>query len=489
MENSYNILGVKPGCSKRQLRDAYKKAIAKLEPDDMIGEERITQAYLSVQADRKHRRIKKKQYGIWKPSKEFHAPYTGPHGSISARNAMSRFRFLTLFQAVGIVLLSWAVYFFCLTVTPNLFPSSQYPQLAKTFSERLTAACAQLLCCVVFTILYVCHYFRRREDGLRRVSMGFLFGITCLIVGLLVPQNQFVNTTALVSDIQPLVSNQLSSTKNILLEDGFLQTKNSFGNTYTYKIEKSKKSVYIPSNLLTNPDGTVHQASVTFLPHTYAAARVEIRAMKNYIFSCIGDCFYIDVPGNAEDIESLYLKRSTASLVIEHKNVGKTKGSKLTTDFCKLFLKDKLGQPLISEITADKVAASILPNKHLLLAFTAEDTKGGNTCIAAEINQKTGKVENTFQLKGNFIFRLFSCAGRYYFFSESPVKTSFTDRQYFLQVYDPAQQKIVYTSPQSFTLSLAPHVASFSHNGVWISKHSNGEEPIGKFPVPKIYMK
>lgn len=489
MKNCYDILGVKPECSKKKLKKAYMAAISHLEPDDLIGEEQIEQAYRTALANRQHRNVSQKQHGIWQPSKKFRAPYTGPHGSIAARNAIKRFGFKSFFCALGIILLSWGCYFLCILIIPNLFPSSQYSQLAKVFSKELVAALVQLILYIVLTILYVCHVLHRGKNGLRKLKMGSLCGFACLLIGLQVPQSQFVHTVSLINDIKPLSSNHLSSTKNILLEDAFLQTGNRFGDTYTYKVDKTGKTytVFIPSNLLTSPNGTVHQASVTFLPHTCAAAKVSVRAMKNQMFGCIGDCFYLNVPKDT-GVNSIYLKRSSAALFIEHLKANNRESQNIKCNLKSIQLKNPQGTPLVTEITADKVASSLLKDGDLLLCFTAEDDLGNHSCIASVIHQQTGTIINSFKLNGECAYRFFSCAGRYYFFTESAVKESLTAHRYYLQVYDPEQRRIVWTSPQSFTLSSAPHIASFQNNGVWISKHSNGEKPIGEFTVPKEYM-
>lgn len=482
MENYYDLLGLQPGCSKRQLKKAYHAAIRRLETGDLIGEERLEQAYRNINADRKHQKLEKKKHGFWKTSKESRARFTGPHGSEAAINVIKRFGFRELICALGVILISWAFYLLCSFVTPNLFPVSQYPLLAKTFSQRLVAAVTQLTLYVVLVIAYICHSLRRRTNGLRRLRLGFIFGCALLIVAFFVPQNQIGNTVSLLRDMKPLKQNTFAVTNNILLEDAFLQTKNSFGNLYTYKAGKSNK-VFIPESLLEDPEGTVHQAVVTFLPHTHAAAKVNVRAMENHMFGSIGDCFFLDFPTN-KNIKSIYLRRSDATLVIERTDsIGVVK-AKLS----ELDLKDKNGQPVPFTITADKMAAAILPDDRLLVSFTVEDDDGHNTCVAAVIDQITGAIMGHWRLKGEFPFKLFSCAHKYYLFTQSLVKTSFVDRVYYMQIYDPAQNKIVHTAPESYSLGSAPHIGSFDSNCVWISKHSNGEDPIGKFTVPKDLM-
>lgn len=483
MGNYYDLLGLKPGCSKRQLKEAYRAAIAQLEVGDLIGEEQLVQAYRFINANRKHRKLEKKKRGFWKTSKEFRAHFTGPRGSEAAKNVVKRFGMKELLCALGVIAISSAVYLLCSFITPNLFPASQYPLLASTFSRKLVSAIAQVIVYVVFIIVYVCHSLRRRMNGLRRLRLGFLLGCALLAVGLFVPQNQIGNTVSLLQDIAPLKQGSFSVTKNILLEDAFLQTKNKFGNLYTCKARKSNK-VFIPESLLEDANGTVHQAVVTFLPHTYAAAKVEVRAMENHMFGSIGDCFFLNIPDNT-GVKSMYLRRSNATLVIERAGTDKIVKSQLHT----INLKNSNGTPLLSTVTADKLTAEVLPQERLFLSFTAEDESGNNTCVAVVIDQKTGKILNSWRMKGEFAFKIFSCAGRYYVFTQSLVKDSFTDRSYYMQIFDPRQNAIVYTAPESYILTFPPHIGSFDSNGVWISKHSNGEELIGKYTVSKKLMK
>lgn len=483
MKNYYDLLGLKPGCTKKELKKAYRAALEQLETGDLIGEEELTQAYRFINAARKHQRPERKKYGFWKMSKEFRAHFTGPRGSEAARSVIRRFGIKELFTAVGIIVFSWLVYLLLSAVMPNLFSDSRYPLLALDFSKKLVSASAKLLVYGICIVIYVCRSLRRRTNGLRKLNLGFLAGCVLLVLGLFIPQNQLSNTASLLLDIGPLQQEQFSVTKNILLEDAFLQTNNLFGDLYTYKSGKSNR-VYIPKSLLEDADGTVHQAVVTFLPHTHAAAKVQVRAMENHLYGSIGDCFFLDLP-NESDAQEIYLRRSSATLVMEQGSAQ----APVQTDLRTVKLKNEEGQPLVETVTSDKMAALALSQHRLFLCFTAEDSVGTHTCVAVIIDRESGKILKSWELQGQFVYRVFSCANRDYVFTQALVKDSFTERTYSMQIFDPAAADFVYTAPENYILGSAPHIASFAENGVWISKHTNGENPIGKFTVPESLMK
>lgn len=488
MDKNYELLGLQPGCSKKQLKKAYLTAIQELEDDNLVGEQKLSEAYRMIKAELKHGNIKKKPRGFWKTSKKTRAYYTGPHGSAAARSALRRFGLRDLLCAISIVLLSWLLYFFCEAVTLNIFPSSQYPLLAKTFSGRLVAAVVRLIAYIAAYIFYFYYFLLRKVNGMRRLRHGFVFGFFILLICLFVPQNQLFNTGMLLSDVSAMKENHFSVVRNIILEDSPVQTNNTFGDLYTYKIKSSSESVYIPKQLLEDPNGKVHQASVAFLPHSHAAAKVDVRATEHKLISCIGDCFYIDLKGNT-DIKSLYLQRSSKTLVIEPKTESSEKSNIIHVNLGTIPLKNASGKQTVNTISSDNIAAALLPNGKLLLAFSAEDSTGQYKCVAAVIQQKTGQIVSSWQLNGEFVYKLYSCSGRYYIFTQSLVENSFTERMYALQLYDPAANRIVYTADKQYTLPYSPHIANFAEDGVWISKHSNGASPIGKFSVPQMYMK
>ncbi|MCH3971997.1 MAG: J domain-containing protein [Oscillospiraceae bacterium] len=486
MEEYYELLGLAPGCSKKELKTAYMNAMAHLETGDLIGEQKLVRAYQEVLADIKQCSIQEKQRGFWKTSKKSRARYTGPRGSNAARNMLQRFGLRDLLTAVAIVVLSWVLYIVLEKITPNIFPGSQYPLLAKTFSGRLVAAVVRLVAYLAVYAFYFYYFLVRKINGMRHLRHGFVYGFFILLIGLSFPQNQFINTYSLLSDVSALKNNNLCVTQSTLFEDAPVQTNNAFGDLYTYR-GKTNTTIYIPKQLFEDPNGQVHQAVVTFLPHTHAAGKVEVRSLEHRLINCIGDSFYIDLKGNTS-VKSLYLQRSTKKLVIEKKAAGSQKSPVLSVDLNNLSLKNAAGQPLMNTISSENMAAVLLPNHNLLISFTVEDVSGSYSCIAAEVQQSTGTILHSWQLKGESIYKFFSCSGRYYFFTQASVKESFTEKTYALQIYDPKSDDFVYTDKTQYNLSFSPHIASFDNDGIWISKYSNGKDLIGKFAVPKAYM-
>lgn len=473
MDEAYRLLGVEPGCGKKALRRAYEKKLRKLRARDMPAREALASAYAAILSE-----LAGKD-GVQLP------PATAYETETPGR--LQRFGLLTLLAAVGIVAGANVLYALARQYAPQLFPGSPYPQLARVYSGEFWGNCLQLGAYAAAILLaYVPVSLRRRSNGLRRLSPGFFLGAVLLALGFFFPHNCVAGTVSTVMDYSAMREGRLQVSASVpLVQAGDLA--GPYG--LPYRAGKSG-TLYFPEQLVKGQNAAVHQATVTYLPHTRAVAKVQARAVQQFLCGQEDTAPAVRLRAG-ELLQTAALQRDSATLRSSWQYVsGGAAPKQLQTDLRAAPLTDRKGKPLVAHLPKQPAALLQLTDHNLLACFAAQSESGEKSCVAALVDYRDGRLLRAWRLKGEAPYQVYRCGSLLFLFTQGELRAPVPKSECFLQLFSVEENRIVFTADGTLAgePGKLPHVYSFDPDGVLMAQKENGDGPLGKFVVPKTWM-
>ena len=431
--------GFEPGCSMHQLRCAYKKQLRKLPKEDPQREV-LRKSYKELQAQ-----IRARQ---------------------TVRERFQRYGVAAAFGAVGLFLLGYLLHVLLFAVTPNLFPSSQYPELALRFSKALTGYTGHLLFCAAAAVFYVIYCLRRRKKTrLRHMSAGFLIGCGILAVGLFFPANLLSNSAALLCDYSAVQNNRFLTASHVQASSTVSRMIAPFGESLRLD---SNLTVYFPKEAYSGEGDIV---TVRYLKYTHAAAEISVE-LQNVPLASFS---HGEAQRTLEDGTQLSMGQNSDTLT------AKTADGRIFST---------LLPGLEDNGTIDRryaVGMSDLPEQTLLAAYTVLDDTDPYVKAAA-IDRTTAEVQSDWTLPGEVICAMANHDPYCVILTYATENTLLKQYSYFLTIYDAQKDAVVYQTDTPLQSSTLLTLGGFQEDSLFLMQPSSRKVSLS-FPLPESLLK